>query len=147
MTEALTHLPETCRSALAAIEGDPLNLPREVADHLRACHACTEARVQWLAQEEAVPALAPAGYFEALPSRVLRKLPSKSPSSKSRPLLWSAAAMLLGAAALGGFLAGRANRNPVVEATLPRTPADVQDRKSTRLNSSHSRASRMPSSA
>jgi hypothetical protein len=127
MTHELSHLPEPCRVALAAIEQAPLDLPAEASAHLRGCSACAEARVHWLAQEDALPVLAPKEYFEQLPARVLRKLPSKAKGSRSHPFLWAAAAMLLGAATLGGFMAGRANRNPMVEAALPRTPSEVQE--------------------
>lgn len=127
MNLEVPNLPAACRQALAALELDALEPDPETSAHLRQCEACAEARVHWLAQEDVVPALAPAGYFENLPGRVLRKLPVPRGSSPARPYLWAAAAMLLGAATLGGFMAGRANRNPVVEAGLPRTPADVQE--------------------
>lgn len=127
MTQDLHHFPPSCQTVLTALAEDPLDLAPETAAHLRGCAACAETRVQWLAQQEGPATLAPAGYFDQLPSRVLRKLPAKSPARVSRPYLWAAAAMLLGAATLGGFMAGRANRNPVVEAKLPPTPADVQE--------------------
>lgn len=125
MTDELLNLTHPCRTALAAIELDPLDLSPEVSAHLQSCPACTEARVQWLAQEDPMSALAPAGYFEQLPARVLRKLPPRLQAPKRHPFLWAAAVMLLGAGVGGGFMAGRAQRNPVVEAALPRTPADV----------------------
>lgn len=127
MTDDLTRLPLPCQRTLAALEQDPLNLQPEAAAHLKACPACAEARILWLAQADADFGVAPAGYFEQLPARVLRKLPAKGQAWKPRPFLWAAAALLLGAGTLGGFLAGRANRNPVVEATLPRSPAEVQE--------------------
>lgn len=128
MSQDFQNLPEPCRATLAAVEQDPLDLSPETFAHVRACPACAEARVLLLAQEESVQALAPASYFEQLPARVLRKLPpARSQATTSRPFLWAAAVMLLGATTLGGFMAGRANRNPVVEAALPRTAADVQE--------------------
>lgn len=115
-------IPEACLSALEAIQTDPLELPSEVEAHLRECPACREARILWLAQEEAPTALAPAGYFERLPERIRRKLPNRRPVSRFARLgLWAAAAALLAAMGLGGYLVGRSQRPPVVEATLPRT--------------------------
>lgn len=127
MNPDLLNVPDACRAALAALEQDPLDLAPEVAAHLKACPACAEARVLWLAQEDASPALAPAGYFSHLPDRVMAKLPPKAPAKRAHPFLWAAAATLLGAAALGGFMAGRANRTPVVEASLPHAPAEVHE--------------------
>ena len=127
MNQEIQNLPVACRQALAAIELNPLDLEAESSTHLQHCAACAETRVQWLAQEHVAQALAPAGYFENLPARVLRKLPARPKPVLARPYLWAAAAMLLGAATLGGFMAGRANRNPVVEAGLPRTPAEIQE--------------------
>jgi hypothetical protein len=120
-------LPETCRQALVALEQDALDLAPEVAAHLRACPACAEARVMWLAQEEVAPALAPAGYFERLPARITAKLPTRVKPLNLRPWLWAAAAVLLMAGLTGGFLAGRAHRQPVVEASLPQPPAEVRE--------------------
>lgn len=116
----MTHdytLPETCRAALAAIEADPLAPGPEALAHLRACPACAEARIHWLAQAEAPQALAPAGYFEQLPGRVARKL---APPQAPRRWPWIAAALLLmtGVGATG-FMLGRAQRAPLVEAALP----------------------------
>jgi len=129
MSEALLSIPKACQRALAAIEEDPLELPAEVLAHLRACPACSEARVQWLALEEAPLALTPAGYFDRLPDRVLRKLPTKPRLLKShQKWLWaSAAAVLMGGVALGGFWLGHANRKPLVEASLPHTPSEIQE--------------------
>lgn len=129
MSEALIPLPEACEAALAAIERDPLDLPPEIRAHLRGCPACAEARVQWLALEDAPQALAPAGYFDRLPARVLRKLPART-GLLHRPhkLLWAAAAVLLmSGVGVGGFWLGKANRNPLVEAALPRTPGEAQE--------------------
>jgi hypothetical protein len=113
----MTTIPETCTPALAAIEANPLDLPSEVLDHLRTCQACAEARVLWLAQEPSTPPLTPAGYFEALPRRVLRLLPPARRPLATRPALWAAAAILTLAAGVGGFMAGRVNSAPVVEAS------------------------------
>lgn len=118
-------IDDACRQALAALEADPLDLPPEAETHLRHCPACAETRVLWLAQEDAPAVLVPAGYFDRLPERVLRKLPSRS--RRSRALFWAAAAALVGAAALGGFWAGRMNRTPVVEATGPKPVVDFQE--------------------
>ena len=118
-------MSERCQQALNAIEADPLELPEEVLAHLRTCAACREARVHWLAQEEAPAVLAPAGYFEQLPGRVLRKLPSgRTKATHRHPLLWLAAAGLALALGVGGYLVGRVQRAPVVEASLEKTPAD-----------------------
>ncbi|MDP2877601.1 MAG: hypothetical protein Q8O00_15540 [Holophaga sp.] len=128
MSEA--HLiPNSCQTALTAIEAEPLTLSPEVQTHLRTCAACAEARVQWLALEEAPFALAPAGYFENLPGRIQRKLPSR-PNQRPRfgRWMWAAAAVLLmTGVGITGFWLGRANQQPLVEATLPRTPSDVQE--------------------
>lgn len=118
------RIPESCQPVLAALEQDALNLSPEHLAHLKDCPACAEARVLWVAAEEEPFALAPAGYFERLPDRVVRKLPNRR--SGSRPLrfvLWAAAAGLLAAMGIGGFLFGRSHRAPLVEATLPRTEA------------------------
>lgn len=107
----------SCLEALAAIEADPLVLPEAVEAHVAGCPACFEARVAWLALEDAPPAQAPAGYFDHLPARILRKLPAKPRPLSRRPAYWAMAAGLLLAVGIGGFLAGRANRQPLVEAS------------------------------
>lgn len=127
MTEPRLDLPEACRAALEAIQADPLTLPPAARAHLRTCPSCAEARVQWLALEEAPAALAPAGYFERLPARILRKLPARRGSRRVHPALWAAAAALMLGLGVGGFLLGRIHRAPVVEATLPRTPAELKE--------------------
>jgi hypothetical protein len=129
MSEALLSLPEACQTALAAIEQDPLDLPAEVHAHLHRCPACTEARVQWLALEETPHALAPAGYFDRLPERIQRKLPAKpGVLHRSHKLLWAAAAaLLMTGVGIGGFWLGKANKTPLVEATLPKMPASVRE--------------------
>jgi len=129
MSEALVAIPDPCTTALAAIEQNPLELPAEVLTHLRTCPACAEARVHWLALEEAPYALTPAGYFERLPARILRKLPAKpSLLQRSSKWLWiAAAAVLMGGVGLGGFWLGNANKKPLVEATLPRTSSEIQE--------------------
>lgn len=119
----LLPVPEACQLALAAIEADPLTLPAEIQAHLRACPACREARVQWLAQEDTPAVLVPAGYFERLPQRVLRKLPARRP--RHRAILWLAAAGLALALGVGGYLVGRVQQTPLVEASLPRTSPEA----------------------
>jgi hypothetical protein len=122
MTQPLP-IPEACTHALEAIQADPLEPGAEAEAHLRTCRACSEARVAFLAQEEAPEVLAPAGYFERLPDRVQRKLPARPRLlHRVRPLAWAAAAALLMAVGAGAFWAGRANRTPLVEATLPHQP-------------------------
>lgn len=109
--------PEQLERALAALEADPRNLPAEVEALVRQDPALAELRVQWLALEEAPAAQAPAGYYQALPGRILRKLPPR-PASRLRPApaLWAAAAALMLAVGVGGFWAGKANRTPLVDA-------------------------------
>ena len=127
MNPSLLNLPEPCRAALAAIEADPLALTGAVLDHLGACPACAEARVHWLATFDAPVALAPAGYFDHLPARILGKLPA--PRSAARPwgFLAAAAAVLLLATAGGAFWAGKLNQSPLVEASLPKAPSDTRE--------------------
>jgi len=122
MTQPLP-LQEACSRTVDAVQADPLVPGPEAEAHMQICRACSEARVAYLAQEEAPEALAPAGYFDRLPDRVLRKLPGRpSLHRRMRPLSWAAAAVLLTAVGVGAFWAGRANRTPYVEATLPRQP-------------------------
>lgn len=120
MTALHPDSPEYAK-VLAALEADPLHLPPDVADLVRRDPALAELRVQWLALEEAPAPLAPAGYFERLPGRVAGKLPGQPRrlAVRSTPLLWAAAAAALLAIGTGGFLAGRANREPLVEAKAP----------------------------
>lgn len=129
MSEALLPITDACDATLAAIERDPLTLPGEALAHLRRCPACAEARVQWLALEEVPNALAPAGYFDHLPTRIQRKLPVRA-GLMGRPrklLLAAAAALLMIGMGVGGFWLGKANKAPLVEATLPRNPSEVQE--------------------
>jgi hypothetical protein len=120
-------LPPACAALQEALLADPLNPGPEAEAHLRACAACAEARVVLLAQEEAPQALAPAGYFERLPARVLGKLPGRiRPRHQAHPLLWAAAAVVLAAVGSGAFWAGRANRAPLVEASVP-SPGDASE--------------------
>lgn len=121
----MTPTLEACTHALEAIEADPLELPLEVEAHLKACSACAEARVLWLAQQEEPSPLAPAGYFDHLPQRVLRKLPPPRKRWRIHPALLAAAGLLAVALGFGGFWLGRAHRAPVVEATLPKAPAEA----------------------
>lgn len=128
MSDRQVELPLACAEALLALEADPLDPPGAVQDHLRACPACAEARVLWLAQAEAPMALAPAGYFERLPGRILGKLPAgRRPAARRSGWLATAAAVLLALTAGSGFWAGRANREPLVEASTPRTPSDLKE--------------------
>lgn len=111
--------PEQFDMAVQAIEADPLNLPAEVAGWVRESPALSELRVHWLALQDEAPThqLAPAGYFQALPGRVLRKLPTRQAvRHRFHPALWAAAAALMLAIGTGGFWAGKANRAPLVEA-------------------------------
>jgi hypothetical protein len=112
-----------CLEVLTAIEAGPLELSPAAEAHVRACPACSEARVHWLALEDAPPAQAPAGYFDQLPTRVLRKLPTR-PRAGRHFILWALAAGLLMAVGAGGFWLGRANRQPLVEAAV--TPAAME---------------------
>lgn len=124
MSERLLAIPAPCQHALEAIQQDPLDLPKDVADHVRTCPACQEARVQWLAQEDAPMALAPAGYFERLPGRVLRKLPTRK-SRRPHAALWMAAAGLALAVGIGGYIAGKSQNAPLVQAELPATSQEL----------------------
>jgi hypothetical protein len=117
MTGHFLPVPEACVQALAEIEADPLALSPAAEAHVRTCVACAETRVAWLAQEETV-VQAPAGYFDQLPDRILTKLPCGPRRRRPHLALWAMAAALLLTVGAGGFLAGRANRTPMVEATL-----------------------------
>lgn len=122
MTQPLP-IPEACSSTLDAVLADPLEPGAEAEAHMQICRACSEARVAYLAQEESPEALAPTGYFDRLPDRIQRKLPARPGLHRRvRPFTWAAAAVLLMAVGAGAFWAGRANRTPYVEATLPRQP-------------------------
>ncbi len=114
-----TIAPEQLEKAIQAIEADPLNLPADVAALVRQSPALGELRVHWLALEDQHPNgdMAPEGYFQALPGRILRKLPVKlAARHRLHPALWAAAAALMLAIGAGGFWAGKANRTPLVEA-------------------------------
>jgi hypothetical protein len=126
MKDQFPPIPAACQSALAEIEADPLSLTPGTAAHVQACPACSEARIAWLAQED-TEALAPAGYFQSLPERVLSKLPAGPRRRRPHPALWAMAAALMLAVATGGFWAGRANRTPMVEATLVPVSLDSHD--------------------
>lgn len=121
-TKAIT--PEQLEKAMQAIEADPLNLPADIEALVRQSPALSEMRVHWLALEDpvetsAMDSMAPAGYFQALPGRVLRKLPIKlAVRHRFHPALWAAAAAIMLAIGMGGFWAGKANRMPLVEAKV-----------------------------
>jgi len=120
MTQPPT-LPETCSLTMTAVLVDPLEPGSEAEAHLHTCLPCFEARVAYLAQEDCPAALAPLGYFDRLPDRILRKLPARLASPhRIRPFTWVAAAALLLAVGASAFWVGRANRTPLVEAALPR---------------------------
>ena len=111
--------PEQLEKAIQAIEADPLNLSSDIEEMVRQNPALSELRVHWLALEDApeIGSTAPAGYFQTLPGRVIRKLPTKAiPRHRFHPALWAAAAALMLAIGTGGFWAGKANRAPLVEA-------------------------------
>jgi len=120
MTQAPAS-PHSCSLTMDAVLLDPLEPGAEAEAHMRTCRACSEARVAYLAQEDCPEVLAPAGYFDRLPDRVLRKLPVRLPlHHRARPFTWIAAAALFMAVGAGAFWAGRSNQTPLVEATLPR---------------------------
>ena len=121
------NFPAACQDALRAIELDALNLPLEALQHVSVCSMCSEARVLWLAQDDFGVQLAPAGYFDRLPSRVLQKLPVAQKTPLYRlPLLISAASLLL-FAGLSGYWYGRQSQfSPIIlEAIAP--PKDMRD--------------------
>jgi hypothetical protein len=123
MNEPRLSIPDACARTLESVLVEPLDPGATAEAHLKACAACAEARVAYLAQEEVPEALAPARYFDRLPDRVLRKLPARRPLDHHlHPLVWATAAALFMAVGTGAFWAGRANRVPYVEATLPRHP-------------------------
>lgn len=126
MTEPL-NLPESCTSALEAILADPLEPGASAETHLKTCAACREARVAFLAQEEVPQVLVPVGYFERLPDRIVGKLPAPPLRSHTRRFYWGTAAALLLAVGASSFWIGRANRTPLVEASLPRTASEIQE--------------------
>ena len=127
MSETLLNLPGACTEAQQAIESDPRDLSSDILAHLRACPACAEARVLWLSMEEDPQALAPAGYFDRLPGRILGKLPSTRRAAPRRTAWLAAAAALMLLTAGGSFWAGRINREPLVEASNPKTPSDLKE--------------------
>jgi hypothetical protein len=122
MTQPLL-IPDVCALAMEAVLVDPMDPGAGAEAHMKICRACSEARVAYLAQEDIPEALAPAGYFDRLPDRVLRKLPVRSSLHQRMPrMAWAIAAALLMTVGAGAFWVGRANRTPLVEATLPRQP-------------------------
>ncbi|HJU83716.1 MAG TPA: hypothetical protein VJ600_05875 [Holophagaceae bacterium] len=127
MTQPLPA-PETCASITEAVLANPLDPGAEAEAHMQICRACSETRIAYLAQEEASEPLAPAGYYDRLPERILRKLPARPRlHQRLRPFTWAAAAALLLAVGASSFWAGRANRAPLVEASLPKAPAESQE--------------------
>jgi anti-sigma factor RsiW len=126
MKGSFPPIPEACLQALAEIEVDPLQLTAATEAHVRTCPACSETRIAWLAQADA-EAQAPAGYFERLPDRILSKLPSGPRRRWPHLALWAMAAAVMLAVGTGGFWVGRANRTPMVEATLAPPAADPHE--------------------
>ncbi|MBI4911418.1 MAG: hypothetical protein HY823_01660 [Acidobacteria bacterium] len=120
------RIPDECQRSLTCIEADPLAPGREALAHLQTCPACAEARVWWLAQEDWTPALVPADYFEKLPRRVLGKLPAPRSRAPRRGAWVAAAAALMLCTAGAAFWAGRVNRSPLVEASLPKGPGESE---------------------
>ena len=118
-------IPVSCQTALAALELAPLELPEPVQAHVRTCLACAEARVLWLALEEAPEVEVAPDYFAGLSFRILRKLPAGKVVRHSASF-WLAAAGLLAALGLGatGFYLGQAVRQPMVEAAQPKPLAE-----------------------
>lgn len=116
-------IPPACVPTMESVLVDPVDPGPEAEAHLKICRACSEVRVAYLAQEESPEALAPAGYFERLPERILRKLPAR-PRLHLRvgPFAWGAAAALLMAVGAGAFWAGRANRTPSWKPPCPGRP-------------------------
>ena len=127
MSETLLPVSQPCSLALEAILADPLDPGAEAEAHMQICRACSEARVAYLALEDHPLPLAPAGYFERLPGRILGKLPAPSLHAHTRRFYWGAAAALLLAVGATAFSVGRANRVPLVEANLPRATAEIQE--------------------
>jgi len=121
------ELPANCQNALRAIEVAPLNLPHDALEHISTCPSCSEARVMWLAQDDFDNPIAPMGYFDSLPTRLLKKLPIPSARFRLRaPLLISAASMTLIASAAGYWFGRQSQITPVImEAVIP--PRDMQD--------------------
>lgn len=128
MLEEMIPLPEACARALTAVEADPLDPGAEAEAHLEGCAACAEARVMLLAQEDAPLPLAAAGYFEALPARIARKLPAAKAPRRLPSWIWAAAAAILVATGVGGYMAGRATPAPPVLQPMAQQiqPADLQ---------------------
>jgi len=120
-------LPLDCQNALQAIENDPLELPRDVLQHISTCRMCSETRVMWIAQEDFEHPIVHAGYFDSLPNRIFRKLPTHSTRLWLRlPLLVSAASIMFITAASLYWLGRQSQPSTVVlEALIP--PKDMHD--------------------
>jgi anti-sigma-K factor RskA len=104
--------------AMKALESDALEPGAQAEAHLRACAACREAQVMLLAQEEAPLPLVQAGYFERLPARVIGKLQTRKVGLQPGAWWMAAAAVFTLAVGTGAFMAGRANRTPLVQAEV-----------------------------
>jgi hypothetical protein len=127
MTQPLPT-PEACALTMSAVLVDPLDSGPDAEAHMQICRACSEARIAYLAQEDAPQVLVPTGYFERLPGRILGKLPAPVRlSSHTKKYIWGLAASLLFAVSATTYWVGRANRMPLVEASLPRTSAEIQE--------------------
>ena len=122
MTRDILPLPDPCTRTLAAIEADALEAGRDAELHMKTCTACAEARVIYLAQEDAPDVLVPAGYFDRLPARVVGKLQARKPAFRPGPWWMAAAAVLALGVGTAAFLAGRANRAPGMAEAAPLPP-------------------------
>ncbi|MCL1908800.1 MAG: hypothetical protein FWG12_05470 [Holophagaceae bacterium] len=124
----LSHISASCHAALQAIERSPLDLDSGSLKHISQCPMCSEARVMFLAQDDFDPCLAPAGYFDKLPSRVLQKLPVAPVRFRLRTMLLISAASMFFLTGLGGYWYGRQSHlsTIVLEAVIP-IPKDLQD--------------------
>jgi hypothetical protein len=109
-----------------------MDIGPDALGHISACRACSEARVLWLAQGDIDMdhgRQAPAGYFGALPGRVLRKLPPQhARRRRGTPLLAAAASLaMLAAMGAGGYLLGRHDQAPQAFLEAVHAPRAFQD--------------------